>query len=179
MGATRYVNLTAIRNVADAPALSPVGQLALIVVLVGLTAGAYAVGSSGAPATGSMLPTPPPPACPAVGNASVQGRLYWSCEMSLDWGNLSGAAGGFPGGSTRAVEVSLHGVFFRVYGYDTEDCPVVSVTGNESNGSSYSFLIYPAPLNCEFNVPTVLSPDGVFGATWTGGAGVQVLVRIQ
>lgn len=77
----------------------------------------------------------------------------------------------------------FQGVLFRFAIYETMKCParpVLNVTGTEPSGVTFSFLITPVPRNCAMQHPTVLSPDGAFGATWQGtSATVILLVRVS
>ena len=116
--------------------------------------------------------TSPPVAPPCVpsGSVSVNNTTYDSCTAALDWAGTGTA-------SQPLVRTTFNGVRFQVSGYNTADCSVVNVTGEESSGAAYSLLIYPAPFNCTFDQPTALFPDGAFGATWSGGATIQLLVK--
>lgn len=113
--------------------------------------------------------------CPPTTNVTVDGAVYWSCDATLYWNDSLQGPAFFS--VQQLATVSFQGILFNITGYNTAECPVVNVTGQEPSGATYSFLIYPTPLNCQFTQPTVLSPDYVFGATWNGGASIQVLVR--
>lgn len=120
------------------------------------------------------IPLPPPVAsvsgCPGTTEVLVDNLGYYStCNVTLSWPS------GFPV-STPVINVTLAGVALSVYAYETMDCPVLSVTGHETGGTVQTFLIYPTPVNCEWNTPTVFSADGTFGATWTGGPAVELYV---
>jgi hypothetical protein len=110
--------------------------------------------------------------CPANTTILVNTTTYWACIITIDWSSASA-----PFVNTSHVYVAFHGVMFDVYGYNTIDCPVVNITGHETSGATFSFLIYPVPLNCQLTQPTVFSPDHDFGATWNGMSSVQLLVR--
>lgn len=132
----------------------------LVTALFGLALGAVG------PSTSSYQ------TCSSLGTAEINGTEYAICTVSINWGFW-----GLQYPRTSPIHLNVDGVLFNVYGYATIDCPVVNVTGQEPNGSSYSFLIYPTPLGCIFDRPTVFSADGEFGATWTGGSSLELLVR--
>ncbi len=150
--------------------------LAAIIMIVVMLAGGTVVGallSPSAPASSPGVQT-----CPEATTVTIGASTYWSCNAKLDWSGV-----GFV--PAELARVSFQRVLFAVYGYNTMDCDVVNVTGNESTGAAFAFLIYPIPLNCDMSQPTVFSTDGAVGATWdggvtgaTGGFGtIQLLVR--
>jgi hypothetical protein len=118
--------------------------------------------------------------CPGNTTIEFNGTTYWTCNVTLNWTGVRLF------NTTPHIHATLHGVAFDVYAYDTMECTVVNVTGNESGGASFSFLIYPLSRlpNCTFTELTVLSPDREFGATWyagplgDSGTAVQLLVRV-
>jgi hypothetical protein len=73
--------------------------------------------------------------------------------------------------------VTFHGARCTVEGYDAAECSVVNVTGDEPPGAAHSLRICPSPLDRQVTEPTVLSPDAPFGATWSGGSAIELLVR--
>jgi hypothetical protein len=105
-----------------------------------------------------------------VGVVRLSSVNYWYCDARLNWTNYSYVP-------TEFVNLTFRGVVFKVSGYDTIDCPVVEVVGTESGGPHYSFLIYGTPMNCNITTPAVFSPDGLFGAGWSGGLSIRLLVR--
>jgi hypothetical protein len=140
------------------------------IALAGLAAGGFT--SSGA-ARGSVVPMAGPAvSCPATTSVPGDGGTFASCAIPLSWGLVG------PAGSTPVVTTEFDGVSFYVYAYETIDCPVVNVTGHETGGATFSFLICPSPDNCQFAQPLVYSADHVFGAEWTGGSSVLLLARL-
>jgi hypothetical protein len=114
----------------------------------------------------ALVPTCVPSAPVVVNNTS-----YGACWATLDGAVVQGTA------PAKLLAVTFDGVQFTVEGYATADCSVVNVTGVEPSGARYTLLLYPASLDCRFTQPTVLSPDGVFGASWSGGPSIELLVR--
>jgi len=145
-------------------------------IVIGVLAAIVLIGSS-VWVTGGPLSQvrPAVQAQPCPGSTTVQVGLttYGECDAAIDWNS---SAGGSPFGPTNVTTASLDGVVFDVYGYGG-DCAVVNVTGHEPGGRTFSFLIYPVPDGCTFVQTTVFSPDGDFGATWTGGTSIELLVR--
>jgi hypothetical protein len=120
----------------------------------------------------TLAPTgPSDPACGSTGSVSVNNTSYWACQATLDWAAVDGTAPGV------LLATTFHGVQFTVDGYNTADCSVVNVTGVEPSGATDSFLIAPAPIDCQVASPTVFSADSAFGASWSGGSSIELLVR--
>lgn len=150
--------------------------LGAIIVVVVLLVGGTVVGALLSPSTPAS--SPDVQTCPGATTVTIGASTYWSCNATLDWSGV-----GFV--PAELASVSFQGVLFVVYGYNTMDCPVVNVTGNEATGATFAFLIYPSPVNCDMSQPTVFSPDGAVGATWDGGltgasggfGTIQLLVR--
>jgi hypothetical protein len=109
--------------------------------------------------------------CAGTTQEDVKGTTYWACNATLDWTGVGYSP-------TKLASISYLDIQFVVYGYNTVDCipGAVNVTGQESNGTSYSFLIYREPLDCQVAQPTAISPDKGFGSTWYGGSSVLLLV---
>ena len=157
---------------------SPVTALVVTVALMGIFLGAVF-------AIGALYPSPPAVSqtsinlrdqtCALSTNLTVNGTLYSSCNATLYWIEIPSPQTFFS--IQHLATVSFQGVSFNITGYNTMECPVVNVSGKEAAGATYTFLIYPTPLNCQFTQATAFSPDLDFGATWTGGSSIQVLVR--
>ncbi len=113
-------------------------------------------------------PTPPT----STGTMTVNGTSYY-------WTNVTPPVTKVFQPCCQMLNVSFEGVHFRVFIYETMECDVLNVTGTESGGPTYSFLIYPTPLNCQNWRPMVLAPDGVFGAIWYQTATVTLLVKVN
>ena len=155
------------------PALSHRQEFAVVAITallaIGITAGvtlaAWSIDHPGL----AEVSAPP---CPGNGTVVFNGTVYATCGATIQW-----PAWINPSGTTNHTLVDFHGVAFDIVGYLTTECTVVRVTGQEPGGATFSFLIYPTPVNCQFVTPTVLSADGMFGATWHGGASIDLLVR--
>lgn len=152
------------------------GYLATIAVGAALVAVVIGMALEGPAPAGRGVTQPTAPGqqvtrnCSTTGATKLSSGSYWYCDVTLNW------TGWLPN-VTELANVTFHGVLFNVSGYDTMECPVLQVTGYETGGPSYSFLIYATPLNCNYTHPTVLAPDGLFGASWNGEPVVQLLVR--
>ena len=134
--------------------------IVLILVVVAAVGGAtiYDLG-------GNLSPSPP------AGIRVIHGTSYYWTYVNAPVNDM-----GHPYAHQRYAQ--FEGVLFRVFIYDTMDCPVLNVTGTESGGLTYSFLIYPSPLSCELTRPTVFAPDGMFGASWNETTTVTLLVKV-
>ncbi len=130
----------------------------------------FALGVAGGAGTVLLLSTGRTPAQGGVSITTINGIAYYAMDVTAPsndaWHPYA-----------HQDNVSFEGVLFRVFSYDTADCPVLNVTGTEVTGATYSFLSYPVPLNCQMVRPMVLSPDGVFGAIWHQTATVTLLVK--
>ncbi len=115
-----------------------------------------------------------PPSVIARGTTTIGGITYEWESVRVVTNPLSG-----PYDVAQTI-VDFQSVHFRLFIYDTVDCPVLNVSGTEPTGVSYSFVIYPIPFNCEMRRPTVISIDGTFGASWQGrSTTVSLLVRVS
>jgi hypothetical protein len=142
--------------------------VAIAVLLVGASAGLPGMFDP----QSQIVPRTVP--CPASASIQFAGTPYVSCDASLNWSGV----GLWPAPmQTPDTNVSLDGVAFAVFGYATEDCAVVNVTGAVAGGPADSFLIYPTPDGCDLLHPTAFAPDGAFGASWDGNSVVVLLVR--
>jgi len=160
------------------PSPKVVIAIALTLTVIVLVAVSMILASSPAGQPGARPTNTTAESCAPGPNVTFDGEVYASCNATLAWNTTYESFQQWYGVQSLA-NVSLRGVVFNVTGYNTMDCPVVNVTGHEPMGNTYSFLIYPIPDGCQFNTPTVLSPDHSFGATWTGGDSIQILVRDQ
>jgi len=140
--------------------------LSLAVIGVALVAGEVVQGYG----------TPAVPPCSGSTSLQVDRVAYWGCTAEVNF-----APAGLGSNTSRDVThtlVNFHHVSFDAYGYFTMECPVLSVSGMEANGSNFSLLIYMAPTNCRSGNETVLTSDSSAGAIWTGqDANVTLLVR--
>ena len=113
------------------------------------------------------------PVCPTSRSTEVNGSAYGYCNQWLNWAGV---------GVTPVLlaNMSFHSVRFTIYGNtQTWGCPVVNLTGTEANHSSSSVLLYGAPYDCNSFRPSMkFASDLDFGANWTGGNVIQLLVRM-
>jgi len=155
-----------------------VALVVLLAVVVAVLASVFAIGMLSPTGPGSSLQSLGlrVQTCPTATNITFNGTAYTSCNATLYW-STSFESPQQMFAVQRLATVLFEGVSFNISGYNTVDCSVVDVTGREPTGATYSFLVYPVPVNCQFTEPTVFAPDNYFGATWTGGNWIQVLVR--
>ncbi len=115
-----------------------------------------------------------PAPCPATTPTSINETGYLSCSTSAVFGSAWSNVTKIP-----RTNVTFEGVSFVLFGYNTMECPVLSVSGHEANGTSFGFLIYGGVGgNCLARNPTVLTPDHDAGASWSVAVQyVTLLVR--
>lgn len=137
---------------------------------LGIVALAFAIGAAAGGGAAYLVLTnqPSPPA--TTGTTTINATSYY-------WTNVTPPVTRLMQPCCQMLNVSFEGVHFRVFIYQTMECDVLNVTGTELGGPTYSFLVYPTPLNCQNWRPMVLAPDGVFGAIWYQTAMVRLLVR--
>ncbi len=101
----------------------------------------------------------------------LNGTAYDFCNATLDWSNATPSSG-----QVELAEMNFSGVHFVIFGSVTPSCPWVNATGQESTGATYGLFFGLIVKTCLPLLPTLLSPDGLFGANWTGGNSIQLVV---